>query len=282
MTHMRHKIFAFAVLALAVIACSTPKNIVYMQDSKYQDMMATIKPEPIRLKPMDQISIIVNCREPAIAAMFNLPYITHRLGETQSLTSGGNVGSSSGQNVSGYTVDSEGCIDFPILGKLKVSGLTRAETVEYIKLKLIESNQIKDPVVTVEFMNLGFSIIGEVTRPGRYRIDRDEFTIFDAISLAGDLTINGQRKDVTLVRGYGSGKEQFYRFDLTNAQDTFNSPAYYLEQGDVIYVTPNEKRRRESTVMSSTAFTPSFWLSIASSITSLTSTLLVILTTLNR
>lgn len=280
---MRHRIFALTVLALAVIACSTPKNIVYMQDSKYEDLMSTIKPEPIRLKPMDQISVIVNCREPAIAAMFNLPYYTHRLGETQSLTSGGNVGSSSSsQNMSGYTVDSEGCIDFPVLGKLKVIGLTRAETVEFIKSKLIESNQIKDPVVTVEFMNLGFSIIGEVSRPGRYRIDRDEFTIFDAISLAGDLTINGQRQDVTLVRGYGSGNEQFYRFDLTNAQNTFNSPAYYLEQGDVIYVTPNEKRRRESTVMSSTAFTPSFWLSIASSITSLTSTLLVILTTLNR
>lgn len=280
---MRLRIFAFTVLAIAVVACSTPKNIVYMQDSRYEDIMSTIKPEPIRLKPMDQISVLVNCREPAIAAMFNLPYISRQLGETQSLSSGNSISpSSNNQGVSGYTVDSEGCIDFPILGKLKVAGLTRAETVEYIKLKLIESNQIKDPVVTVEFMNLGFSIIGEITRPGRYRIDRDEFTILDAISLAGDLTINGQREDVTLVRGYGSGNEKFYRFDLTNAQDTFSSPAYYLEQGDVIYVTPNDKRRRESTVMSSTAFTPTFWLSMASSITTLASTLLVMITTINR
>ena len=100
------------------------------------------------------------------------------------------------QSISGYTVDSHGDIDFPVLGKIHLAGLTREEAENSIKSLLIESRQIKDPVVIVEFMNLGFSVLGDVSRPGRYKIDRDRFTLFDALSLAGDLTINGQREDV--------------------------------------------------------------------------------------
>ena len=278
---MRVNVKVFALIALSALAfgCSTPKNIVYMQDSEYDTVVQTIKSSPIRLKPMDQISIIVNSRDPQIASMFNLPYITRRLGEAQSLTGGsGNISASNtGNQISGYTVDSNGNIDFPVLGTVHVLGLTRAECSEYIKKLLLESNQIKDPVVTVEFMNLGFSVLGEVSRPGRYRIDRDEFTILDAISLAGDLTINGQREDITLVRGYGTDQERFFKLDLTKAVDTFNSPAYFLEQGDIVYVTPNPKRRREATVSANSAFTPSFWISLISSVTSITSTIVVLL-----
>ncbi len=276
------KVTRFAVLlcvGVILYACSTPQNIVYMQDTSDDAIVQAIKSAPIRLKPMDQISVIVNSREPQIAAMFNLPYFTRRLGETQSLSgSGGNLSnSSSSQMVSGYTVDSDGNIDFPVLGKIHVSGLTRAETVEHIKELLVASNQIKDPVVTVEFMNLGFSALGEVNRPGRYRIDRDEFTILDAISLAGDLTIDGERENVTLIRNMGTDQERFYRIDLTRSWETFESPAYYLQQGDIVYVTPNPKRRRESTVSANSVFTPSFWISLATAVTSITSTMVVIL-----
>ena len=272
-----------AVLVAAIVmiwGCSTPKNIAYMQDTYDESVIQAIRSNPIRLKPMDQISVIVNSRDPQISAMFNLPYFTRRLGESQSLTgSSGNISSStSSQMISGYTVDHAGYIDFPVLGKVNVGGRTRTETADYIKELLVESNQVKDPVVTVEFMNLGFSILGEVSRPGRYRIDRDEFTILDAISLAGDLTINGQREDVTLIRDYGTDQEKFYKIDLTNTAGTFSSPAYYMTQGDIIYVTPNEKRRRESTVSANSAFTPSFWISLASTVTSITSTIVVLLT----
>ena len=188
-------------------------------------------------------------------------------------------GLSNGNQILPYTVDKDGEIDFPVLGKVKVAGLTRAETAEHIKNLLIASNQIKDPVVTVDFMNLGFSALGEVSRPGRYRIDRDEFTILDAISLAGDLTINGQRENVTLIRNYGTAQEIFYKMNLTDTEDIFSSPAYYLEQGDIVYVTPNPKRRRESTVSANSAFTPSFWISLASTATSITSAILVIVRT---
>lgn len=263
-------------VSLVLFGCSTPKNIAYMQDSYNDAIVETIKANPIRLKPMDQISIVVNSRDPQIATMFNLIYASQRLGASTSMNGGLSNGN---QMLLPYTVDKNGEIDFPVLGKVKVAGLTRAETAEHIKNLLIESNQIKDPVVTVDFMNLGFSVLGEVSRPGRYRIDRDAFTILDAISLAGDLTINGQRENVTLIRNYGTAQEIFYKMNLTDTEDIFSSPAYYLEQGDIVYVTPNPKRRRESTVSANSAFTPSFWISLASTATSITSAILVIVRT---
>lgn len=264
--------------SVLLYACSTPKNIVYMQDVQNESDIYTVPSAPIRLKPMDQISVIVNGLDPQVSAMFNLPYFNRRIGEAQSLSgAGGNMASNTSGSISGYTVDSYGFIDFPVLGKINVLGLTRAETSEYIKQLLIESRQIKDPVVTVEFMNLGFSVLGEVSRPGRYRIDRDEFTIFDAISLAGDLTINGERQNVTVVRDSGTDKEKVFTMDLTQSYQVYSSPAYYIQQGDLVYVVPNEKRQRESTVMGNSALTPSFWVSLISSATSIATSITVLM-----
>ncbi len=254
---------ALAVAGLSATSCSTPQNIVYLQDAADATTIAHIPAQPIRLKPMDQVSIIVNCREPEITAMFNLPYFTRRLGEAQSLTSGSSNMSQSATNISGYTVDSDGCIDFPVLGRLRIEGMTRAEVCDFIKREIIASEQAKNPVVTVEFMNLGFSVLGEVARPGRFRIDRDQFTIFDALALSGDLTINGERQNVTLVR-HGANGDEIHKLDFTSAQSVYNSPAYYIQQDDTIYVTPNDKRRRDSTVNGNNVRSSSFWLSLAS------------------
>ena len=256
-------------LALAVLAaCATPANIAYLQDT-YDDMDLTApKSHPIRLKPMDQISVVVNSRDPQVTAMFNMPYYAHRIGESQSLTSSAGSVSSTSQGISGYTVDSEGYIDFPVIGKILVADRTREEAAERIKELLVESRQIKDPVVTVEFMNLGFSVLGEVSRPGRYKIDRDDFTLFDALGLAGDLTINGQRENVTLIRR-GTAKDQVYKLNLLDSKHLYESPAFYVQQGDVIYVTPNDKRQRESTVNGNNVRSSSFWISVASLATSI-------------
>jgi polysaccharide export outer membrane protein len=128
---------------------------------------------------------------------------------------------------------------------------------------ILASKQTKDAVVTVEFMNLGFSVLGEVTRPGRYKIDRDRFTIFDALGLAGDLTIDGQRENVTVVRHNGQSDE-VYKLNLRDASQIYSSPAFYVQQGDMIYVTPNDKRKRESTVNGNTLRQSSTWISMAS------------------
>ncbi|MBQ6081111.1 MAG: polysaccharide biosynthesis/export family protein [Bacteroidales bacterium] len=265
------KLYTKLLLAIGIIAvasCATPKDIAYLQDIKGETSIKADKAEPIRLKPMDQISIIVNSRDPQVTAMFNLPYYSNRIGQTQSMsdamTSGG---ASSSQGMSGYTVDSQGYIDFPVLGLIQVGGLTREEVTEKIKEELLDSRQIKDPVVTVEFMNLGFAVLGEVTRPGRYKIDRDRFTVLDALALAGDLTINGRRSDVMLIRHDGN-KDHAYYLNLLDSKELYASPAFYVEQGDVIYVTPNDKRMRESTVNGNNVRSASFWFSLASLLTS--------------
>ena len=264
------RVFLYACALALVAGCATPRDIVYLQDAADAATITHIPAQPIRLKPMDQISIIVNTREPEITAMFNLPYYTRRIGEQQSLTSGGGniAASTSATNISGYTVDSDGCIDFPVLGRLNIQGKTRAEVCDYIKQRIESSGQAKDPVVTVEFMNLGFSVLGEVNRPGRYRIDRDQFTIFDAISLAGDLTINGERTTATLVR-HGADGDEIHKLDFTSAQSLYNSPAYYIQQDDTIYIVPNDRRRRDSTVNGNNVRSSSFWLSLASLATSI-------------
>lgn len=278
MTKLLTKTLLAATAALLLFGCSTPKNIVYMQDVQNESDIYTVPSSPIRLKPMDQISVVVNGLDPQVSAMFNLPYYNRRIGEGASLSgASGNMASNSSGQISGYTVDSNGYIDFPVLGKINVLGLTRAETADYVRQLLIDSRQIKDPIVTVEFMNLGFSVLGEVSRPGRYRIDRDEFTIFDAISLAGDLTINGERQNVTLVRDSGTDKETVYTMDLTQSYQVYSSPAFFIQQGDLIYVVPNEKRQRESTVIGNSALTPSFWVSLISSATSIATSITVLI-----
>ena len=258
-------ILVAALTAALLWSCSTPTNIAYFQDSHDQQVLENQYVTPIRLKPMDQVSIIVNTRVPEVTTMFNMPYFTNRIGETQSLTTGvSNTNYSlSANNISGYTLDADGNIDFPILGKVNLAGKTREEAANHIKELIIASNQTKEAVVTVEFMNLGFSVIGEVTRPGRYKIDRDRFTLFDALSLAGDLTIDGQRENVTLIRHNGQNDEVF-KLNLLDAQQIYSSPAFYVQQGDVIYVTPNDKRMRESTVNGNTLRSSSTWISMAS------------------
>ena len=149
------------------------------------------------------------------------------------------------------------------MGKINLAGKTREEAENHIKNMILASKQTKDAVVTVEFMNLGFSVLGEVTRPGRYKIDRDRFTIFDALGLAGDLTIDGQRENVTVVRHNGQSDE-VYKLNLLDASQIYSSPAFYVQQGDMIYVTPNDKRKRESTVNGNTLRQSSTWISMAS------------------
>lgn len=263
---MRKKISLLTAALSAVLfwSCSTPTNIAYFQDMTDQQVLAAQDVSPIRLKPMDQISIIVNTRVPEVTAMFNKPYYSNRIGETQSLTSSaGTYNSITANNISGYTLDADGNIDFPVIGTVNLAGKTREEASTYIKNLIIASKQTKEAVVTVEFMNLGFSVIGEVGRPGRYKIDRDRFTIFDALGLAGDLTINGQRENITLVRHNGQNDE-VYKVNLLDASQLYSSPAFYIQQGDMIYVTPNDKRMRESTVNGNTLRSSSTWISMAS------------------
>ena len=246
-------------------SCNASKEVVYFQDMRPGESeikMPEVK--SILVRPEDKISIIVNSRDPQLTDLFNLPYVSRQLGES-SFTGGMTRGTS--QGVSGYTVDANGEIDFPVLGKIKVAGLQREDIAKYIKQELISRNLVKDPVVTVEFMNLCISVMGEVNTPGRFSIDRDRVTILDALSMAGDLTIYGNRSKVMVMRQEGD-TQRVYGVNLTSGTHVYSSPVYYLQQNDVVYVEPNHVKARQSTVNGNNVRSTSFWISLASLLTS--------------
>ena len=254
-----------AACAALLSSCATPKEVVYFQDLQQTDgTLAAVQAKEIRVRPDDKISIIVNSRDPQLTDLFNLPYVSRQLGQTlRSVTS--TYGQS--QGVSGYTVDSDGNIDFPVLGKIHVEGMTREEIGRCIKDELIGQDLVKDPMVTVEFMNLTVSVMGEVAKPGRYAIERDRITILDALSMAGDLTIYG-RRDAVMVQRMEGDTLQVYELNLVSGQDVYNSPAFYLQQNDLVYVAPNDVKVRESTVNGNNIRSTSFWISLGSLLTS--------------
>ncbi len=258
----RHVLFILA-MTLLLGACSTPKNIVYFQDLDEGTLVNLLDPSKITIQPDDKISIIVNSRDAQLTDMFNLPYVTRYLGRATNYSSYSSAYSSNSQGVSGYTVDSNGDIDFPVLGKLRVAGKTREEVAAYIKEELMSQNLVKDPVVTVEFMNLTVSVLGEVKSPGRYSIEKDKVTLLDALGMAGDLTIYGNREEVTILREE-NGEVTTYKVDLCSGNDLYTSPVYYMQQNDLIYVSPNDARARQSTVNGNNIRSTSFWISIAS------------------
>ena len=238
--------------------------MLYLQDmTPGVGEITTVKHTPITIRPEDKISIIVNTRDPQLTNLFNLPIASVRLGQSNE-----NSGSSSQGSVSGYTVDKDGNIDFPVVGKTKVAGMSREEIANHIKQELETRNLVKEPVVTVEFMNLCISVLGEVGHAGRFSIDRDRLTILDALSMAGDLTIHGNRSKVVVMREE-EGKQRMYGIDLTQGESVYHSPVYYLQQNDVVYVEPIGMKARQTTVNGNTVRSTSFWLSLASFLTTI-------------
>ena len=266
------KLYLLVLISLLLASCATNKKISYFQDAQNADSAKIALPTPeIRLRTEDKVSIVVNCQDPELTALFNLPYITRSVGGTTYSNMSG-----AGHGVSCYTIDPSGNIDFPVLGTLHIVGMTRNELTEYIKNELISKNQANDPVVTVEYANLQYSILGEVRAPGQYNINSDKVTLLEAISKAGDMTINGKRQNVMVLRADTLGNVMTYTVDMTSIDSVVNSPVYYLCQNDMIYVEPSKKRARESTANGNVFASPSFWISTASAITTLISTILLI------
>jgi polysaccharide export outer membrane protein len=219
-------------------SCGSVKDIVYFQNKVVDNPEKIDKYAGVVIQPQDQLSIVVTSRNPELVPMFNLPMVQFMAGTDAT--------ASYQQRILGYVVDKEGCIDFPVLGVLKVGGLTRWELSEMIKNKLLTQGLLNDAVVTVEFMNFKFSVLGEVTAPGTFQAETDKVTILQALSQAHDLTIYGMRENVTVIREV-NGERTFYQVNLCDVS-LFSSPAYYLQQNDIVYVEPNPHKARESTI----------------------------------
>lgn len=267
-----------ACLGLAVVfstSCGTPKDVAYFQDLTEETIVLPQKGE-IKIEPNDKLSIVVKAMDPNVSALFNLNVITDRTESNVLNTGAGNLRTSmtNTTGISKYTVSPDGTIDFPVLGVLKVQGMTRSELAGFIKGELMGRNLAKDPVVTVEFTNMGVSMLGEVSRPGLYDINQDQISILEAISMAGDLTLQGKRENVAVLRDE-NGEVKTYRIDLTNYKELTSSPVYYLKQGDVIYVEPNDLKKRQTTTNGNNVYTTSFWISVAGLLTSVVTTIAV-------
>ena len=210
--HLLYLLFSLALLS----SCNTSKEIIYFQDVEVNSPEAVAPPQDITVQPKDQISIVVSSKDPELAALFNLTRVQQRVGST-----GLNNSNNNGE-ISGYTLDDKGTIDFPVLGNLTVAGMTRSQIAALVKQRLKEENLVNDPVVTVEFMNLSFSVLGEVKTPGKYSISKDYITLLEAISMAGDLTIYGKRDAIFVIREE-KGERVTHWVDLRSC-DLFKSP----------------------------------------------------------
>lgn len=258
MKRFHYSLFIISLFLLALTSCSTPYNVAYFQDMPLEKQVTITPPVSVRLMPADKISILVSTRDASLSSLFSL-YNTYTIGS--------NTGGSSmnNQRPSEYTVGSDGMIDFPVLGRIAVQGKTREELQFDIKQMLIDQNLVKDPIVTVEFVNLNVTVVGAAGTVGRIPIDRDKFTILDAISQSGDLELMAQRENVRVIREVGLDQLISYEVNLCSAEDLYNSPVYYLQQNDVIYIEPNNKVKRTSTEYGTNLVNYTFWVGIVTS-----------------
>jgi polysaccharide export outer membrane protein len=234
---MIRKILLLFVIVSVLSSCASRKKVAYFQNISSADSESFVKYEP-RLQPDDLLMILISAPDPEAAIPFNLPAV-------------GVLGSNTTADVANaqmryqtYLINNEGNIQFPIIGDLKLGGLTRSEALKKLNAEL--KKYITDPIVNMRIMNYKISVMGEVSRPGTFDILTERITLPEAISRAGDMTIYGNRSNILVIREV-DGKKTHNFVDITKA-DFINSPFYYLSQNDLVYVEPNKTRINSSVV----------------------------------
>jgi polysaccharide export outer membrane protein len=234
-----------ATTGIFLSGCSSYKKVPYMQDP--ETVNAYGKEIPLydaKIMPKDLLSITVNTTDPQAAAPFNLT--------VQSPLNAGttNMYTTTQPTLQQYLVNNQGEIDFPVLGKLKVGGLTKNEAESMIREKL-QPYLKETPIVTVRMANYKISVLGEVNKPGTFTVSNEKVNVLEALAMAGDMTVYGVRDNVKLIREDAQGKRQIVMLDLTKS-DLVLSPYFYLQQNDILYVTPNQTKARNSDIGNTT------------------------------
>lgn len=255
---MKQALLPIIALLLLISSCSTSEKVLYFQDIAQGETAPTQAVTPLTFMPGDKLSIIVtSSATPIIAQRFNLPIITLQAGSSQTSYS---------NQIALYTVDENGNVDIPSLGRIKVGGMTRAQVSEKVQTEL-RKEQLKDAVVTVNSYDQSITVMGEVAKPGKVSINRDNITILEALGAAGDLTIQARRDNILVLRQEG-GETKTYYVDL-RSKNLLNSPVYNLRQNDVVYVQPNKVRMGQSTNNDNSVRSIATWLSVSSVLISL-------------
>ena len=236
----------FILGALLLASCATNKRAAYIQQVQTDIPTAIEQDYQIRIKPLDRLTVTINSKDPELAAPFNAASSYNSLNGLSSYSS------SSNGNLQILTVDKEGKIQLPIIGEIDCDGLTRNELAKKIENTIRENGMVHDPIVIIQFADVKFSVLGEVARPGQFSITKDRISLFDALAMAGDLTIYGQRENVALIREE-NGMRTVHYFDLKNP-DILTSPYFYLQQNDVVYVTPNKYKAQAGEINQNRSF----------------------------
>lgn len=263
---MRRNVFTCLITIFLLASCQSYKKVPYLQDVEVMEQ--TAQQENLydaKIMPKDLLTIVVSCTSPELAVPFNLT-----VASPASVATTGNSQLTVQPVLQPYLVDNGGKINFPVLGELKVGGLTKREAEQLIIDKL--KPYIKEtPIVTVRMVNYKISVLGEVTRPGTFTISNEKVNLLEALAMAGDMTVWGVRDNVKLIREGADGKQEIVTLDL-NKTETILSPYYWLQQNDIVYVTPNKAKARNSDIGNST----SLWFSATSILVSLASLLVTI------
>ena len=262
---MKKCIYLLAVILLA--SCQSYKKVPYLQDAEVINQAQQLETlYDAKIMPKDLLTIVVSCTNPELAVPFNLTAAT-----PASVATNGSSYTTSQPALQQYLVDNDGRINFPVLGELKLGGLTKSQAEQLI-VKNLKPYIKENPIVTVRMSNYKISVLGEVARPGTFTITNEKVNLLEALAMAGDMTVYGVRDNVKLIRETASGKQEIITLDL-NKTETILSPYYWLQQNDVVYVTPNKAKARNSDIGNST----SLWFSATSILVSLASLLVTIL-----
>lgn len=250
--------------ALLVSGCTSYKKSLYLQNENVLNESLEGQLYDFRIMPKDELTITVSTTDPEASAPFY-----RKIGQSKESVSSSNTGMQNADLLS-YLVDNNGYIDFPVLGMIKVLGLTNRECEALLRQKL--QPYLKEvPNVTVRTTNYKFSVLGEVGKPGTYTTDAEKVTIFEALAQAGDMTLFSIRDDVQLLREDSTGVRRVYHLNLNEA-DVAQSPYFYLQQNDVVYVKPTRAKVRTNTFNTNS----SMWITLLSIVTSVTSLVLAI------
>jgi len=232
------KNFYFLIITVFILsACHSQKKITYFQniDENGGVFNKVIQQYEPKIASGDMLSIVISALDPQAAAPFNLPIVSYASPISEQLYS---------QSIlQTYLVDTEGNIEFPVVGKIKLGGLKKSEAIVLIQKNLGE--YLKNPIVNIKITNYTVSVLGEVNKPGAFKIDNERITFLGALALAGDLTIYGKRKNVLIFRENDNGEKTVAKIDLTT-DELFNTPYYYLQQNDIIYIEPNKTKAKQS------------------------------------
>ncbi|PWL39139.1 sugar transporter [Flagellimonas aquimarina] len=224
----KFKLVYLLLMALIIASCGSKKEVVYFQDANQFETLVDDNSFTTKFKVDDLVSIHISTLDPEASAPFNL-------------FRGAEEGGIRAEQVN-YLVDKNGEIDFPVVGKIKIVGLSPSETRELLRDKL--SDYLKDPIINIRIRNFTVTVLGSVNRPGTYQVNGEQISILEALGLAGDINIKGRRDNIMVIRDF-NGTKVYNRVDL-NKKDALKSPVYYLTQNDVIYVEPNQSGKTAS------------------------------------